>query len=120
MQAVPGEQPSQFDGEDDDHNLIQGEWRQNANMHEIRNMDALARTARMGSISVNSTLTAPLAPCHGRTRWCLVETKVKDPGNNVSIATSTYTPSAPCTTTTTSWMLPSLNDGYHLAHTFNN
>ena len=55
MQAVPGEQPSQFDGEDDDHNLIQGEWRQNANMHEIRNVDALARTARMGSSSVNST-----------------------------------------------------------------
>ena len=89
-------------------------------MHEIRNVDALARTARMGSSSVNSTLTAPLAPCHGRTRWCLVETKVKDPGNNVSIATSTSTPSAPCTRTTTSWMLPSLNDGYHLAHTFNN
>ncbi|WAR28419.1 hypothetical protein MAR_014123 [Mya arenaria] len=36
----------------------------------------LTRTARLGSSSENtfgSTSTAPLAPCHGRAGWCLLE-----------------------------------------------
>ena len=44
----PGEQQGLLDREDADHNLIRGEWRRNANMHEVDNVVASNQDTKNG------------------------------------------------------------------------